>query len=107
MKTVGVHEAKQFLSAYVARAQKEDVLILKNGKPAALVVGVEGQDLEDMLLQRNRKFWKMIEKSRSQPAVYTIEQVRQELGLRSPTPKKKKGRRLQSRRRTYRAKRSR
>jgi hypothetical protein len=93
-------------SKVVIRAIRQKGLILKHGKPAALIVGVEGQDLEDMLLQRNRKFWKMIEESRSQPAVYTIEQVREELGLRSPRPRKKKARRLQSRRRTHRAKRS-
>src|ERR1700694_1480454 len=58
MKTVGIREAKASLSAYVARAQHERVLIMKHGKPAALVIGVEGQDLEDVLLAHDPTFWK-------------------------------------------------
>jgi len=53
MKTVALREAKQSLSGFVAHAQRERVLITKHGKPAALVIGVEGQDLEDVLLAQD------------------------------------------------------
>jgi prevent-host-death family protein len=46
MKTVGIREAKASLSAYTARAQRERVLIMKHGKPAALVIGVGRDALE-------------------------------------------------------------
>jgi antitoxin (DNA-binding transcriptional repressor) of toxin-antitoxin stability system len=35
------------------------VLITKHGKPAALIIGVEGEDLEDLLTMANPRFWEM------------------------------------------------
>ena len=53
MKVVAVREAKASLSEYIAKAQQDRVLITKHGKPAALVIGVEGEDLEDLLAMAN------------------------------------------------------
>ena len=61
MKVIAVREAKQQLSACIDRAQKERVLITRRGKPAALVIGVQGQDLEEVLLMQNPRFWELIE----------------------------------------------
>ena len=79
MKVMGLREAKQKLSGCVVRAQHERVLITKQGRPAALMIGVEGHDLEDVLLMQNPRFWKMIEARRAQ-ATLSIEQVRELLG---------------------------
>lgn len=69
MKLVAMHEAKAKLSEYVAQAQKDRVLITSHGKPVAIVIGVEGEDLEDLLTRSDRKFWEMIERVREQPTV--------------------------------------
>ncbi len=69
MKLVAMHEAKAKLSEYVAQSQKDRVLITSHGKPVALVIGVEGEDLEDLLTRSDRKFWDMIERIRQQPTV--------------------------------------
>ena len=83
MKVVALREAKQRLSGCVVRAQRERVLITKQGRPAALMIGVEGHDLEDVLLMQNPRFWKLIEARRSEPTV-PIHEVRRRLGLSRP-----------------------
>jgi prevent-host-death family protein len=80
MKTVALREAKQSLSGFVAHSQHERVLITKHGKPAALVIGVEGQDLEDVLLSQDPEFWKLIEARRKQPTL-SIKDVRARLEI--------------------------
>jgi hypothetical protein len=45
------------------------VLITKQGRPAVLMIGVEGHDLEDVLLMQNPRFWKVIEARRAEPTV--------------------------------------
>ncbi len=79
MKVVALRDAKQQLSGCVVRAQRERVLITKQGRPAALMIGVEGHDLEDVLLMQNPRFWKMIEARRAQPTL-SLKEVRQQLG---------------------------
>ena len=64
-----MHEAKAKLSEYVAESQKERVLITSHGKPVAIVIGVEGEDLEDLLTRSDREFWEMIERVREQPTI--------------------------------------
>jgi len=81
VKVVPLREAKQGLSATVDDAQKERVLITRHGRPAAVVIGVEGQSMEDVLLMQNPAFWRLIEARRRQPATMTLEQVRKRLGV--------------------------
>lgn len=69
MKLVAIHEAKAKLSEYVAESQKDRVLITSHGKPVAIVIGVEGEELEDLLTRSDPKFWEMIERVREQPTI--------------------------------------
>ena len=80
MKVVALREAKQQLSGCVVRAQRERVLITKQGRPAALMIGVEGHDLEDVLLMQNPRFWRMLEARRAQSSL-SLDEVRQQLGV--------------------------
>jgi prevent-host-death family protein len=82
MKVVAVREAKQQLSGCIDRAQKERVLITRRGKPAALVIGVQGQDLEEVLLMQNPRFWELIEARRKQPTG-SLAEVRKRFRLSS------------------------
>jgi prevent-host-death family protein len=77
MKVLAMRDAKTGLSATLDEAQHERVLITRNGKPSAIVIGVEGRDFEDVLLMSNPKFWAMIEASRKNPKTYSMEEVRQ------------------------------
>ena len=67
MKVLGIKEAK--LSECVRAAQKDRVVITRNGKPVALIVGVEGMDLEQLELGNSKKFWNLIEQCRRQPSL--------------------------------------
>ncbi|MBN2497905.1 MAG: type II toxin-antitoxin system Phd/YefM family antitoxin [Deltaproteobacteria bacterium] len=83
MKVVALRKAKQELSATVDESQDEDVLITRHGKPAAVMVGVEGHDIEDVMLMSNPRFWEMIEASRSQKKRLSLSDVRKRLKARS------------------------
>jgi prevent-host-death family protein len=54
MKTIGVSEARERLAEILDDAQGETVCIVRHGKPLAVVVGVEGQELMQVLEQHNR-----------------------------------------------------
>ena len=79
MRVLAIREAKSGLSATLEDAQRERVLITRNGRPCAIVIGVEGRDLEDVMLMSNPRFWRMIEASRKDPKTYSMEEVRARL----------------------------
>ncbi|MBI2339064.1 MAG: type II toxin-antitoxin system Phd/YefM family antitoxin [Deltaproteobacteria bacterium] len=69
MKTGSLREVKEQLSNFIAKSQKEAVLITKHGKPTALVMGIEGHDMEDVFYMTNPQFWKMIKSRREQKSI--------------------------------------
>lgn len=81
MKVVAIKEAKAKLSGYCDEAQRQRVLITRHGKPFALVIGVEGQDLEHVMTASNPDFWRLIEERRREPAV-TAATMRKRLSKR-------------------------
>jgi len=66
VKTVSVRDLQRTIRQRVDQSQKERVIVTRRGKPAAILIGVEGQDWEDVLLQTDESFWKMIERRRRQ-----------------------------------------
>ena len=99
MKVVAVREMKASLSEYIEKAQRDRVLITKHGKPAALVIGVQGEDLEDLLTMGNPRFWEMIEDRRRDDRSASLADVRARYGVPKP-PKRQK--RPKPRRRSWR-----
>lgn len=80
---------KQFASdveAYLAAAQTQKVIVTKNGKPIALIIGMEHKDAEDFGYMTSPEFWRMIDETRRLPTV-PLDQVKAEL-----FPKKKRRR---------------
>ena len=71
MKVMTLRDARSHLSAVIADANTERVLITSHGRPAALVIGVAGLDTEEVLLVSNPNFWKMIEESRREDRTLT------------------------------------
>jgi prevent-host-death family protein len=98
MKVVAVREAKASLSEYIAKSQRDRVLITKHGKPAALVIGVEGEDLEDLLTMGNPRFWEMIEERRRKNGSSTLAEVRARYGV--PSSSRQRRNPAKARRRT-------
>ena len=67
MKTVELTETN--LERCVKEASSESVLVIKNGKPLALVSNVEGLDAEQIELGTDPEFWKLIEDRRRQKSI--------------------------------------
>jgi len=89
MKIVPLAQAKNELSAYVDVAQEDRVLITRHGRPAALLIGVEGEELEDLLTRANPRFWEMIEaRGRNSDTMSAVE-MRDRLGLSRGAPSKR------------------
>lgn len=65
MKRVALSEAKDDLSRILRLAEKEEVLITRHGKPAAVVVGFETEDdWFDYRLEHDPRFLGRIEAAR-------------------------------------------
>ncbi len=69
MKAVAVRELQKSLKEYIDDSQSDRVVITRRGKPAAVIVGVEGYDWERVVLETSASFWKLIEKRRGQPTI--------------------------------------
>ena len=67
MKVIGLKETN--LDACVSEAQHERIVITRNGKPVALVVGVAGLDAEQLELGSNPAFWELISQRRRQRTI--------------------------------------
>ena len=70
------------LASCVDEAQRERIVLTRDGKPVALVVGVAGMDEEQVQLGGSAKFWKLIEERRKQK---TLSRARLEQKLKSKT----------------------
>jgi len=71
MKVVGLEQAS--LDTCVNDAQRERVVITRNGKPIALIIGVEGIDEEQLELGSSDKFWRLIAERRTQKTLSRAE----------------------------------
>jgi hypothetical protein len=71
VKVVGVQGAD--LEACVRDAQQDRVVLTRAGKPVALLVGVEGLDLEQIELGHSDAFWTLIRERRAQKTISRAE----------------------------------
>ena len=76
MKTVSVRDLQKSVRECVDVAQGERVVVTRRGRPAAVVIGVEGQDWEQVALRMNPAFWTMIEQRRREATVSLTEAKR-------------------------------
>ena len=57
------------LDTCVADAQHDRVVLTRNGKPVALIIGVEGMDEDQLQLGSSDKFWQLIAGRRKQKTI--------------------------------------
>lgn len=81
MKTVTVRDLQKKVKRCVDDAQENRVVVTRHGKPAAVLVGVEGEDWEDVVLQTDPEFWKLIRVRRKQPTM-SMAQLKSKLRLK-------------------------
>jgi len=81
MKTIAVRDLQKRIRESMELSQKEGVVVTRHGRPAAVLIGVEGQDWEDLVFQTSADFWKMIERRRKQKTI-PLAEVRRRLASR-------------------------
>ncbi len=94
MKTVEISKATKPLSDYVGRVNLGAVLVVKNGKPIAVLSSVEGMDAESIALANNPKFAEILRRSREQydaEGGITVDEMRRQLRLKKRTTRKRGG----------------
>jgi prevent-host-death family protein len=69
VKTVPVRDLQKKLNQSIDEAQEGRVVITRRGKPAALLVGVDGKDWKTVILETDPTFWKLIQQRRKKPAI--------------------------------------
>jgi len=79
MKRVALEQLPQEVTELIVAAQRERVLITRDGQPYALVVGLENKDEEDLELEFSPEFWRMIEERRRETASVSLEELRAEI----------------------------
>ena len=77
MKTLELRDTN--LERCVKEAGSDNVLVVENGKPLALVSSVDGLDAEQIELGASAEFWKTIEERRRQKSI-AWEEVKKRLG---------------------------
>ncbi len=75
MKTVNARDLQKKIKECVDLSQQDQLVITGRGKPAAVMVGVDGKDWEDVVLQTSSTFWKFIEERRKEPTM-SIKELR-------------------------------
>jgi prevent-host-death family protein len=78
MKTVNARDLQKKIKECVDMSQQDQLVITRRGKPAAVMVGVEGKEWEDVVLQTSSTFWKVIEERRKEPTM-SIKELRARL----------------------------
>lgn len=78
MKTVSVRLLQKSVKECVDNAQEDRVIITRHGKPAAVLLGVEGADWEDVVLETDPSFWRLI-RSRRKEETLSLEELEAEI----------------------------
>ena len=75
MKVVSLEQA--VLDSCIEDAQRERVVLTRNGKPVALLVGIEGMDEEQLQRASSDRFWTLFAERRAQKTISRTELERQ------------------------------
>ena len=73
MKTVTARDLQKKVKECMDLSQEDQVVITRHGKPAAVLVGVEGRDWEDLVLQSSPTLWQLIEDRKKQRTISLTE----------------------------------
>lgn len=87
MKTVEIDKAIGSLADYVRRLKKEALILTRDGKPVAALVGIENADWETVALSTHPEFLDLIERSRARQKAeggISSGDMRRRLGVKKP-----------------------
>jgi prevent-host-death family protein len=78
MKTVSVRDMQKKIGECVDAAQHGRIVVTRHGKPALLLVGVEGKDWETLFWETNEQLWLDLVARREQKTI-TMAEMRRRL----------------------------
>lgn len=73
MDTISVRDLQKRIRSVMDTAQRDQVVITRNGQPVAVVVGIEEVDWETAAVETSRSFWKEIAQRRNQETISLTE----------------------------------
>ncbi len=88
MKTISASKMKPMLNSVLDAAQRERIIVTRNGKPSAVVMGIEAYDEEDFQLASSEDFWRMIESRRREGRSIPLAELKAQLGIDGASRKK-------------------
>jgi antitoxin (DNA-binding transcriptional repressor) of toxin-antitoxin stability system len=91
MKEITVEQLASETPALLSLAQSERVIVTRDGKPLALLLGLEYKDEEDYALEKDTEFWQMIQERRKGTKTVSLAEVKKRLGLTQPKRGKNNG----------------
>lgn len=69
MTTISTRDLQRNIRRCLLRSQKDRVIVTQHGRPAAVIVGVQGMDWENVVLNTDPSFWRLIHTRRKQPTL--------------------------------------
>ncbi len=86
---IKMEAGKTTVDSLIDQAQSERVVIMRKGKPVALIVGIEGMDEEQLELGSSDEFWKLIAERRKEKTI-TRAELEERIKTVQRKPKKSK-----------------
>jgi len=84
VKTLEITKATKPLSDYAKQVDRETVVVVRKGKPLAVLSSAKGMDAESIALANSPKFARIIQKSRARHRAQggvSIDEMRRQLGI--------------------------
>jgi len=78
MRTISVRDLQKQIKSCIDISQSDRVVITRQGKPAAVLLGVENLDWESLVLGLNKDFWHLIQERRKQKTI-SLEELKKRL----------------------------
>jgi prevent-host-death family protein len=82
MKTIPSQELQTNVDAVLDSSQSERIVISRQGKPCAVLVGIQDYDAEDLQLATSPDFWLMIHQRRTEGRSVPLADVETQLKTR-------------------------
>jgi prevent-host-death family protein len=82
MKTIGSRELRDAVSEVIDQSQRAPIVVTRHGAPAAVVVGIEGMEWDEIELGTDDRLWRELEERRHAPQLVPLEDAERAWGLR-------------------------
>jgi prevent-host-death family protein len=89
MKTIPATDLESNVNAVLDSSQRERIVIAREGKPCAVLMGIEAYDAEDWQLATSAEFWSMIQERRAHGQSLPLSDVEKRFGIPAAKPSRR------------------